>query len=72
MEDIRNALMRGEGNALSKKEYKFAVELEKSRLFQQLVFLTLVSFLVGAVLFISLYFDIAARGKDFNAEEHSA
>ena len=33
MEDIRAALMRGEGNKLTKKEYKFAVEIEKSRLF---------------------------------------
>jgi len=62
MDDIRKALMKGEGNKLSRKEYKFAVELEKSRLFQQLVFLTVVSFLVGAVLFISLYFDIEAQG----------
>ena len=34
MDDIRNALIKGEGNKLSKKEYKFAVEMEKSRLFQ--------------------------------------
>ena len=33
MDDIRDALIRGEGNKLSKKEYKFAVEIEKSRLF---------------------------------------
>ena len=33
MNDIRNALMKGEGNKLSKKEYKFAVEYEKRRLF---------------------------------------
>lgn len=32
MEDIRMALLKGEGNKLTKKQYKFAVELEKSRL----------------------------------------
>lgn len=32
MDDIRNALLKGDGNKLSKKQYKFAVELEKSRL----------------------------------------
>lgn len=34
MEDIRQALLKGEGNTLSKKQYKFAVELEKTRLRQ--------------------------------------
>ena len=58
MADIRLALQKGEGNKLSKKEYKFAVELEKKRLWQQLVFLTFVSAIVAAVLFISLVFDI--------------
>lgn len=33
MEDIRKALMTGEGNKLTKKSYKFAVEVEKKRLF---------------------------------------
>ena len=33
MEEIRKALMTGSGNKLSKKSYKFAVEIEKSRLF---------------------------------------
>lgn len=50
--------MQGEGNKLSKKSYKFAVETEKRRLFYQLIFLTFVSFAVAAVLFLSLYFDI--------------
>jgi hypothetical protein len=59
MDDIRKALIKGEGNKLSKKEYKFAVEIEKKRLFQQLIFLTLVSFLVGFILFASLVFDLA-------------
>ena len=58
MEQIRQALIKGEGNKLTKKEYKFAVKEEKKRLFQQLVFLTFVSFLVGVILFMSLYFDI--------------
>ena len=58
MDDIRNALLKGDGNKLSKKQYKFAVELEKSRLLQQLVFLTFVSFLISIILFFSLYFDI--------------
>ena len=52
------ALLKGEGNKLTKKQYKFAVELEKSRLLQQLVFLTFVSFLIAVILFCSLYFDI--------------
>ena len=59
MEDIRTALFKGDGNKLSKKEYKYAVELEKKRLFGQLVFLTFISFVVGFILFISLYFDIS-------------
>ena len=61
MNDIRNALLKGEGNKLSKKEYKFAVEMEKSRLWWQLVFLTAVALVIGFVFFISLYFDIAHR-----------
>lgn len=59
MEDIRRALMTGSGNKLSKKSYKFAVEIEKSRLFNQLIFLTFVSFIVASVFFLSLYFDIS-------------
>ena len=58
MEDIRKALLKGDGNKLTKKQYKFAVDLEKSRLLQQLIFLTFVSFLIAVILFISLYFDI--------------
>lgn len=58
MEDIRRALMTGEGNKLTKKSYKFAVEVEKKRLFYQLIFLTFVSLAVAGVLFLSLYFDI--------------
>jgi len=64
MDDIRNALLKGEGNKLTKKQYKFAVELEKSRLLQQLVFLTFVSFLIAIILFFSLYFDI--KGGNHN------
>ena len=33
MEEIRKALMTGSGNKLTKKSYKFAVEVEKKRLF---------------------------------------
>jgi hypothetical protein len=33
MEEIRRVLMSGEGNKLTKKSYKFAVEYEKRRLF---------------------------------------
>jgi hypothetical protein len=33
MEEIRRALMSGSGNKLTKKSYKFAVEVEKKRLF---------------------------------------
>ena len=33
MEEIRRALMTGSGNKLTKKSYKFAVEVEKKRLF---------------------------------------
>jgi hypothetical protein len=58
MEDIRKALMTGSGNKLSKKSYKFAVEVEKKRLFNQLIFLTIVSFIVAVVLFLSLFWDI--------------
>ena len=65
MDDIRQALIKGDGNKLSKKEYKFAVAIERSRLRQQLYFLTFVSFLVGLILFASLYFDI----KDWTAKK---
>ena len=65
MDEIRQALIKGEGGKLTKKEYKFAVEIEKGRLMQQLIFLTLVSFLVGFILFLSLYFDIKGVGKNF-------
>lgn len=50
--------MSGEGNKLTKKSYKFAVEVEKRRLFGQLIFLAFVSMCVAGVLFLSLYFDI--------------
>ena len=69
LEDIRKALLKGEGNTLSKKQYKFAVELEKQRLRQQLIFLTFVSFIIAVILFLSLYFDI---DKEFRTEEPSA
>ena len=58
MEDIRRALMAGSGNKLTKKSYRFALEIEKGRLFNQLIFLTIVAFIVACVLFLSLYFDI--------------
>lgn len=58
MEDIRRALMTGEGNKLTKKSYKFAVEVEKRRLLSQLIFLAFVSMSVSVCLFLSLYFDI--------------
>ena len=67
MDDIRNALLKGEGNKLSKKQYKFAVELEKSRLLQQLIFLTFVSFLIACILFVSLYFDIHNKTKHWHS-----
>ena len=53
--------MTGEGNKLTKKSYKFAVEVEKKRLFIQLLFLALVSFSIAACLFLSLYFDIQEK-----------
>ena len=58
MDEIRNALIRGEGNKLSKKEYKFAIDLERKRLCEQLVFLTFISFVIGGVFFVSMYWDI--------------
>lgn len=57
MDEIRAALMQN-GGKLTKKQYKFAVNIEKKRLFSQLIFLTIVSFLVAIVLFLSLYYDI--------------
>ena len=62
MEAIRKQLMAGTGK-LDKKAYKFAVEAELRRLFLQLIFLTIMSFLVACVLFISLYFDIKNADK---------
>lgn len=58
MEEIRRALMSGEGNKLTKKSYKFAVEVEKKRLLSQLIFLAFVAGSVSVCLFLSLYFDI--------------
>ena len=66
MEAIRKQLMAGDGK-LDKKAYKFAVEAELRRLFLQLIFLTIMSFLVACVLFISLYFDI--KNADNYAKE---
>ena len=58
MQYIRESLIKGDGNKLTKAQYKDAVIFEKERLFQQLIFLTFVSFLVGLILFVSLYIDI--------------
>ena len=62
MEEIRSTLLRGNETRLTKKQYKFAVELEKTRLKQQMIFLTFVSLLIAVILFISLYFDIKDNG----------
>ena len=67
MEDIRNSLLRGE--KLTKKQYKFAVELEKKRLLTQLLFLTIVSAIIAFILFVSLYFDI--KGSIGSTEDTS-
>jgi len=58
MEEIRKTLMNGEGNKLTKKSYKYALAVEKQRLLGQLIFVSLVSFAIVCVLFLSLYFDI--------------
>ena len=58
-EDIRKALMQGVSDRLSKKSYKFAVEIEKKRMFNQLLFLALISFVVACILFLSMYFNYA-------------
>jgi len=50
--------MSGEGNKLTKKSYKYALEVEKKRLLGKLLFMTAVSFAIAAVLFCSMYFDI--------------
>ena len=62
MDEIRDALISGEGNKLTKKQYKYAIELERKRLCEQLVFLTFISFIVGVVFFISLFWDIKEKG----------
>merc|ERR1712156_133235 len=67
MEDIRNSLLRGE--KLTKKQYNFAVELEKKRLLTQLLFLTIVSAIIAFILFVSLYFDI--KGSIGSTEDTS-
>lgn len=58
MEEIRRTLMSGEGNKLTKKSYKYALEVEKKRLLGKLLFMTAVSFAIAVVLFCSMYFDI--------------
>jgi hypothetical protein len=50
--------MNNDGNKLTKKSYKFALALEKKRLFNKLLFLTALSFAIASVLFCSMYFDI--------------
>ena len=58
MEQIRKELLGTGGVALTKKQYKWAVAVENNRLFQQLIFMTIVSAIVATVLFFSLYFDL--------------
>ena len=58
MEEIRQTLMSGEGNKLTKKSYKYALKVEKRRLFGKLIFMSAVSFAIATVLFFSMYFDI--------------
>jgi len=58
MEEIRKTLMSGEGNKLTKKSYKYALQAEKRRLTGKLIFMTAVSFAIAFVLFCSMYFDI--------------
>lgn len=57
------------GKSIDKKAYKFAVEAELHRLFYQLLFLTFMSFLVAAMLFFSLYFDILKQNDLYYANE---
>ena len=47
MEEIRKALLQGQNIKLNRKEYQFVIELEKKRLFYELVAYTILSFLVG-------------------------
>lgn len=58
MEEIRKALLQGQNIKLNRKEYQFVIELEKKRLFYELVAYTILSFLVGVFLFFSLFFEI--------------
>ena len=60
--------MSGDGK-LDKKAYKFAVEAELKRLFHQLIFLTLMSFLIALMLFFSLFFDILQQGQEAAAAQ---
>ena len=60
--------MSGDGK-LDKKAYKFAVEAELKRLFHQLIFLTLMSFLIALMLFFSLFFDILQQGEEAAAAQ---
>jgi hypothetical protein len=62
MEDIRRALLRGQqGTKLSKREYKVAMHLERKRLLQELIIYSAISFLIGLVLFLSLYPELRAE-----------
>lgn len=54
MDDIRNALLRDENAKLSQHEYLFVVKLEKKRLLKELIIYSIMSFLVGAILYFSL------------------
>ncbi|TNV73271.1 hypothetical protein FGO68_gene3178 [Halteria grandinella] len=58
MDDAKNPQPAAEGNKHTKKSYQIAVAEEKRRLLRKLIFMTIVSFGIASVLFLSMYFDI--------------
>jgi hypothetical protein len=54
MDDIRKALLHNEKTKLSADEYLFVVKLEEKRLLKELIVYSVMSLLVGLILFFSL------------------
>jgi len=54
MEDIRKALLHNQKTKLSSDEYLYVVKLEEKRLLKELLVYSVMSLLVGVILFFSL------------------
>ena len=71
MEEIRKALLAGDGTRLNKQEYQFVIALEEKRLFRELIMYTFVSFSVAAFFYFSLAEDIKSNDWAAAAQQQS-